>query len=114
MKVVNYWNPVTVATLTACLLTPIAFAQSDLASVAGVIHDPSGAVIPGDNVTVKNQATGFERKATTNDSGFYSITNVAAGTYTLIVEVAGFKRFMRSGNAVSANVIDEGSYAHRG
>src|SRR6266849_760827 len=105
MRIVSFWNLALLALFGACLgLTPTTFAHSDLTSVMGTIHDPSGAIVPNASVTVRNQATGAERRATTNDSGIFSITNVAAGTYTLIVEATGFKRFAQSGNAVAANV----------
>lgn len=84
--------------------SPNAFTQSDLTSVVGIVYDPSGAVVPKANVTLKNQATGAERKANTNDNGAFSVTNVPAGAYTLIVEATGFKRFAQSGNQVVANV----------
>jgi Carboxypeptidase regulatory-like domain/TonB-dependent Receptor Plug Domain len=90
-----------------CLASSICFradAQSDLTSVSGTIHDPSGAVIANAKVTITNQASRAERKAITNSSGAYSIPSVPAGTYTLIVEAAGFKRFEQSGNNFQTSV----------
>src|SRR5690349_4098618 len=86
------------------LLAPMSFAQSDLASVNGVIRDSSGAVIPNATVTLRNNATAAERKTTTSAAGNYSITSVPAGSYTLIAEASGFKRFEQRGNIVAANV----------
>jgi hypothetical protein len=80
------------------------FAQSDLTTVNGVIRDESGAVVPKATVTLRNEATGAERTATTNDSGGYTIPAVPAGKYTLRVEAPGFKRFEQTGNAVASNV----------
>src|SRR5689334_20579733 len=76
----------------------IAFAQSDLGSISGFVKDPSGAVIPKAQVTVKNESTGTERRTATNDSGFYTVTNIPAGLYTIIAEAAGFKKFEAKGN----------------
>jgi carboxypeptidase family protein len=39
------------------------------------VRDPSGAAIPGAKVTVHNQ-TGLERQATTNEAGYYTVTNI--------------------------------------
>jgi len=75
----------------ACL--SVAFAQSDLGSISGFVKDPSGAVIPKAQVTVRNESTGTERRATTNESGFYTVTNIPAGLYTVAAESAGFKKF---------------------
>jgi hypothetical protein len=44
-------------------------AQSDLTTVTGTIHDPSGASVPNASVTVQNAGTGAERKATTDAGG---------------------------------------------
>src|SRR5260370_20868410 len=74
----------------ACLAL---FAQSDLGSITGFVKDPSGSVIPNATVTVRNEATGTERKATTNESGSFTVTNIPAGFYTIAVEAAGFKKF---------------------
>ena len=71
----------------------ISFAQSDLASVNGVVRDPSGAVIPDVKITLRNEATAVESKTTTSAAGNYSITSIPAGTYTFSAESSGFKRF---------------------
>src|SRR5215831_4651592 len=78
------------AVLVCCA---VAFAQSDLGSISGFVKDPSGAVIPKAQVTVKNESTGTERRTTTNEAGFYTVTNIPAGLYTVAAESAGFKKF---------------------
>lgn len=78
--------------------------QSDLASVTGTIQDPTGAVIPNANVTLKSEATGLARSATSNANGVYAIPNVAAGSYVLTVEATGFKRYQSAGNSIVSNV----------
>ena len=88
------------AILIAVIVCVRANAQSDLTSVTGVIHDPSGAVVSNANVTIRNQATGAERKATTYYGGSYSITSVPAGAYTLIIEAPGFKRYEQANNTL--------------
>src|ERR1700680_763233 len=94
--------------LATCVLlaasAPISFAQSDLASVNGVVRDPSGAVIPDAKITLRSQATAIGLKTTTSSPGNSRITSVPAGTYTLIAEGSGFKRFEQSNNIVASNV----------
>src|SRR4051794_12586751 len=80
------------------------FAQSDLTAVTGTVHDPTGAVVSGATVTIRNLATGAERKATTNAGGNYSIPSFPAGNVDEIVEAPGFKRYEQSGNSLQANV----------
>src|SRR5205085_9228345 len=58
----------------------ISFGQSDLASVNGVVRDPSGAVIPEAKITLRNEATAVEVKTRTSAAGNYSIPSVPAGT----------------------------------
>jgi hypothetical protein len=84
------------------LCAGLTFAQSDLGSISGFVKDPSGAMVPKAKVTVKN-TSGLERQATTNDSGYYTITNIPPSVYTISVEVAGFKKYESSNNKLDAS-----------
>ncbi|MBO0719468.1 MAG: TonB-dependent receptor [Blastocatellia bacterium] len=71
----------------------LAFGQTvATAPLAGTISDPTGAVIAGASVTVKNKTTGTEFKATTSNTGAYTVPALGPGTYTLTVEASGFKK----------------------
>ena len=59
----------------ALLLPAVAFAQND-GRFTGVVLDPSGAVIPGATVTVKNERTGEERSVTSAADGRYIVSNL--------------------------------------
>src|SRR5215831_4519747 len=61
-------------------------------SIRGLVTDPSGASVPGANVTIRNTATNETRTTTTNDSGFYAFPSVIPGTYDVTVTVSGFKK----------------------
>ena len=80
--------------LLFALATVALFAQSDLGTITGFVKDPSGATIPGATVVVKSEATGTERRATTNEAGSFTVTNIPAGFYTITVEAKGFKKFV--------------------
>src|SRR5215472_11506588 len=73
-------------------------AQSDLGRISGFVRDPSGATVPNAKVTVRGNSGGVERQTTTNESGYYVITNVPPGLYTMTVEAAGFQKFESKGN----------------
>jgi hypothetical protein len=88
--------------LAVLLCVTLAFAQSDLGSISGFVKDPSGAIVPKAKVSVKNE-TGLERQGTTNDSGYYTVTNIPPGFYIIRVEVAGFKSYESSGNKLDAS-----------
>lgn len=79
-------------------------AQSDNASISGNITDPSGAVVPKAKVTIHNEATAAERSVTTNDSGFYTVTNLPPGIYTIRVEAAGFQNFVQSSTHLDPSI----------
>src|SRR5713226_5841785 len=88
------------------LISPGLFAQSDLGKISGFIKDPSGATIANAKVTVRNN-TGVERQTTTNDSGFYVVTNVPPGLYTMTAEATGFQRYETRDNKLdpSADLV---------
>jgi len=70
----------------------VAFAQSDSAQISGFVRDPSGAAISGASVSVRNEATGLERNTQTNASGYYVVTSIPPGIYTITAAFAAFKR----------------------
>src|SRR3989441_4630462 len=61
------------------------------ASISGVVHDPSGAVITGVTVTVTNPATNFVRSAISNEAGVYNFPVLQPGKYNIKVELPGFR-----------------------
>jgi hypothetical protein len=65
-------------------------------SLRGVVTDPTGAVIPGAIVTVRNENTGEIQTATTNAQGIYNLVHVRAGNSMVQVSSAGFQRFQLS------------------
>jgi len=79
--------------LAVFFLMPEASAQSQFATLSGTVRDASGAVVSKANVTVRNAGSNEERKTTTNESGFFSVTSLLAGTYTVTVEREGFEKW---------------------
>jgi hypothetical protein len=70
-----------------------AFAQgTTTGTIHGAVKDQNGAVVAGANVTVRNEATGGERKATSGDDGEFVVDQVPPASYSIIVEGKGFKR----------------------
>ena len=60
-------------------------------SIAGIITDPTGAVIPGARLTVTNTAQGIQRKAIADSKGAYAFPSLPVGEYRLRAEAQGFK-----------------------
>src|SRR5262249_36969795 len=77
--------------------------QSDVGTITGFARDPTGAVVPNITVDIRNEATGAERKVTTNQDGLYSVTNIPSGLYTVTAEAAGFKKFVADHNKLDPN-----------
>jgi len=72
-------------------------AQSWNSNLEGLITDPSGAVIPGAQLELKNAATGQIRQTQTDSQGFYMFALVPVGTYDLKVSASGLAtRVLRS------------------
>src|SRR5712691_7242910 len=59
------------------------YSQTDQARIVGTITDANGAVVPGASVVVRNDRTGEERTATTNDAGYYVIAGLRPSTYSI-------------------------------
>lgn len=71
----------------------LAAAQDYRGKVQGVVADVNGGAIPGAQVVLHNDATGVDGTRQTNESGRYIFDFVDPGTYTVTVELAGFKKF---------------------
>lgn len=93
-------------TLLACLLSTTLFAQSDLGTISGFVKDQSDAVIVNAKITIRNES-GVERSATTNSSGYYSVTNLPPGLYSILADASGFQEFESDSNKLdsSANLV---------
>ena len=78
-------------------------AQTTNGRISGTITDSAGAAIPNATVTVSNPATNFSRIAATDGSGFYTVTNLPVGDYSVMVEVPNFKKAILVENHISAD-----------
>src|SRR5580692_7409502 len=77
-----------------------AFAQSNTGRITGTVHDATGAVIPGVEVTVRDPATGLTRNAITNESGNYQVPLLPPAVYSVETALTGFSTEVRSGITV--------------
>jgi Carboxypeptidase regulatory-like domain len=90
--------------LTVLLLScaSVAYAQFDTGQISGIVRDSSNAGVPGATITVENEANRDKRIAVTDSSGFYAVPDLPVGTYTVTIELSGFKRFIKTGIKLSA------------
>src|SRR6266852_5728624 len=78
------------------LIVATAAAQEFRGSITGRVTDPSGATVPGSQVTVTNSATNVSSSVTTNEDGVYSVLYLAPAQYTVMAEMKGFKKLLRT------------------
>src|SRR5215475_9552472 len=83
---------------TMVLLAPAtASAQEARGTITGKVRDASDAVMPGAQVRITDVARGTTITVTTNDAGLYQASYLLPGTYQIVIEVNGFKKYVRSG-----------------
>ena len=78
-------------------------AQAVNATVLGTVNDASGAVVGSAKVTLTETQTGISRTVDTNASGNYTFPDATPGTYSVVVELAGFKKEVRQNIDVVVN-----------
>jgi hypothetical protein len=78
-------------------LSIITFGQGFQGGLRGSARDQGGAVVPGVEVTLTNEATSLSRMAVTNDSGEYSFAALEPGSYRLNASLPGFKAIALTG-----------------
>ncbi len=86
---------ITTAAIVFSQLIGFAMAQAPVGSIAGVVHDASGAPMAGAQVKATSRATGWERTATSTQHGDYTFPVLLPGEYELTVQAPGFQRTVR-------------------
>ncbi len=81
-----------------------AFGQSDTTQLSGFVKDATGAVVPGAAVAATNEGTGLERSTQSNENGYYVLSSLPPGLYTVAVESEGFKRAVSTQNKLDPNL----------
>src|SRR5262249_53697736 len=83
--------------ITAMFVPCLLLGQRTTANISGTVTDSSAGVVPNAKVTATNTGTNVSTTAETNTEGFYVITNLEPGTYSLNVEAVGFQRHEQTG-----------------
>ena len=88
--------------LIGCIFSSVpAKSQVTGATLSGTVTDPSGSVIAGAEVAIKNLGTGIVRSVTTDSAGLYSAPNLIPGTYEVTVSATGFSKAVESNLTLS-------------
>jgi hypothetical protein len=91
--------------ILSCLLSTIASAQVAGGTLRGVVTDPTGAVVSGAQVTIKNVATAVTARVATDKEGAYSLPSLLPGFYEVTVDAAGFRTRIQSGAEVEVGGV---------
>ena len=93
--------------VAAILFAPLATAQNaNTGEIKGSVMDPSGAVVPGAAVSIKNVQTGLVTSRTTNQSGLYDVPFLGPGNYTVTFSKEGFRGFVREGIVLQIETLE--------
>lgn len=78
--------------LAGLLLTaPLLPAQVSSGSFYGSIEDPSGGLLAGVHIEIRQEKTGFVRRTSTGTTGLYRLPDLAPGVYSVTVQRNGFR-----------------------
>jgi hypothetical protein len=83
------------------IVIPSSFAQTS-SGLSGIVHDSTGAVLPGVTVKLTNTEQAIVRSAITNEAGVYQFSFLPSGTYDVEASLPSFKTSIRKGVNVAA------------
>jgi hypothetical protein len=82
-------------TLVVLLFSFVLSAQGNFGRILGSVKDPTGAVLPGVQISIIDKDRGLARTLTSDEVGQYNAPNLIPGTYTVRAELPGFKALAR-------------------
>ena len=94
---------IVLAALMVALLPAVTFGQGDLGTIAGIVKDSTGGILPGVTVEVSSPALIEKtRSAVTDGQGQYKILSLRPGTYEVTFSLEGFGTVKRGGVELTA------------
>jgi len=88
-----------IALLVVFMMTAVAslFGQTaTTGDIAGVVTDPTAAVVTGVPITLKNVDTGSSTSTMTNAQGSYNFSLLQPGNYSVSANVSGFQKILKT------------------
>jgi hypothetical protein len=70
----------------------VLMAQTETATISGLVTDPSGAGVARAEILLQNVDRGTKTQIVSNDSGLYAFPSVVPGKYQITVQKQGFKQ----------------------
>jgi hypothetical protein len=104
MKIVNTsGRGLAWAAASLLVLATSAQAQVNVGRISGTVTDGTGASLPGVSVTLTHDETHFTQTLNTDGNGAYVATALPVGRYTIVAELQGFKKVVKTGNDLVAD-----------
>src|SRR4051812_12278419 len=98
------WNGVLCVVLVSILRCAVGFAQTQgTAQINGVVKDPTGAVLPGVEITATQTDTNQSRNTISSETGAFVLGNLPTGPYKVEATLPGFRSFVQSGIVLGVN-----------
>jgi Carboxypeptidase regulatory-like domain len=101
MQLSKYWT--LGAVLLAALGAASPVAAQDTGTVSGTVVDTSGEIVPGATVTLTHERTTTARTTTSGTRGEFAFRAVPPGSYTVKIELLGFRTLETRSNVLNAN-----------
>jgi hypothetical protein len=95
-------NRMCLLSLVLLLVCLVGHAQQN-STITGTVLDKNGAVVPGAEVTLTQQQTGFVSKTVSNDTGNFTFNGLNVGTYDLKATAKGFDAYVEKGIVVNVS-----------
>src|SRR5499426_279290 len=92
-----------ISVLLLSVLTCAEVSAQATAQISGTIKDPSGAVLPGAEITATQTDTGVARTTVSNETGSYVLPSLATGPYKIEASLPGFRTFIQTGIVLQVN-----------
>jgi len=74
-----------------------------VSQISGTVKDPSGAILPGVEIKVIQTDTGVNRATVTDETGSYTLPNLAVGPYRFEASLPGFSTYVQTGIVLRVN-----------
>src|SRR5207245_4230041 len=94
------WKHLLFVALLICTWLSAEVSAQVTAEISGTVKDQSGAVLPGGDVTVTQTQTGTTRRAITNETGSYLLSNLPIGPYRPEAMLPGFLTSIHTGTVL--------------
>lgn len=100
-------NSIFAISLLVCSAGLNALQAQQAGAISGTVFDQATKPIPGATVQAKSASSDVSKTVATDGEGKFSITDLPAGTYSLVISAPGFSLTTRPGAQVSAGATQD-------